>query len=304
VESSARWDCIVIGGGAAGLSAALVLGRARRPTLLVDAGEPSNRPAEGIGGLLGHDGRPPADLYARGRAELASYPDVEIREDEVGGGSGSLDGFTLDLRGGSQESGRRVLLATGMDYRFPSLQGAAERWGRSVFHCPFCHGWEVRDRHVGVVDGGPTATRRALLLRAWTDRITLFGDGPLAIENSDADRLLAAGIALEERKIERLDGKAPALESVLLDDGTELDCEALLVATMLHQRSDLAARMGASIAEPSPPVADRIEVDSQFETSVPGLFAAGDLTVQMPSVANAIAAGSTAAAVVVHSLTA
>ena len=140
-----RWDCIVVGGGAAGLSAALVLGRARRRTLLVDAGEPSNLPAEGIGGLLGHDGRPPAELYAMGRAELGAYSTIELREGIVAGGEQVDGGFALDLAGGGRELTRRVILATGMAYRAPDLPGLAELWGRSVFHCPFCHGWEMRD---------------------------------------------------------------------------------------------------------------------------------------------------------------
>ena len=133
------WDCIVVGTGAAGLSAALVLGRARRRTLVVDAGGQSNRPAHGIGGLLGHDGRPPADFYAAGREELTTYPAVELRSGEVVGGERREAGFVLELADGAREAARRVLLTTGMDYRGPALPGIEERWGRSVFYCPFCH---------------------------------------------------------------------------------------------------------------------------------------------------------------------
>src|SRR5688500_5643186 len=126
------WDCIVVGGGAAGLSAALVLGRARRRTLVVDAGHPSNAPADGIGGLLGHDGRPPAGLYAAGRAELGHYPSVEVVAGEVMSGRPGEGGFALDLADGTRHVARRVVLATGMDYRYPDLPGIAERFGRSV----------------------------------------------------------------------------------------------------------------------------------------------------------------------------
>src|SRR5687767_13545199 len=148
------WDCIVVGAGAAGLSGALVLGRARRRTLVVDAGEPSNRFAHGIGGLLGQDTRPPEEFYAAGCAELAAYPTVELRAGEVLRGDRQDDGFVLELADGSRETARRVLLATGMDYRYPALPGIEPRWGRSVFHCPFCHGWEVRDQALGVLDRG------------------------------------------------------------------------------------------------------------------------------------------------------
>ncbi len=188
------WDCIVVGGGAAGLSAALVLGRARRPTLVVDAGVQSNRVAHGIGGLLGHDGRPPAELYAAGRAELAAYPTVQVRSGEVRGGDRQDGSFVMSLADGSREVARRVLLATGMDYRFPALPGIAERWGRSVFHCPFCHGWEVRDQPLAVLDGNATGVQRALLLRVWSDDVTLLTDGPAGLAADDAARLRAAGV--------------------------------------------------------------------------------------------------------------
>ena len=200
------WDCIVVGAGAAGLSAALVLGRARRRTLVIDAGGPSNRDAHGIGGLLGHDGRPPAELYAAGRDELAAYPTVRLRSGEVLGAERRGAGFTLELADGSREAARRVLLATGMDYRVPSLPGIAERWGRSVFHCPFCHGWEVRDQPLGVLDRGATGVRRALLLRFWSDDVTMLADGPAGLDSQDAERLRAAGVTVDERAVAGLRG--------------------------------------------------------------------------------------------------
>ena len=172
------WDCVVVGGGAAGLSAALVLGRARRRTLVVDDGNQSNLTASGIGGLLGHDGRPPAELYEIGRHELTAYPSVEVRTGAVIGGVRDDDGFGLDLGDGHHERTRRVVLATGMQYRPPEIPGLAELWGRSVFHCPFCHGWEVRDRPLAVLSRGERAIHSALLLRGWSDDIVLLTDGP------------------------------------------------------------------------------------------------------------------------------
>jgi thioredoxin reductase len=288
------WDCIVVGAGAAGLSAALVLGRARRRTLVVDAGEQSNLAAEGIGGLLGHDHRPPAAFYAAGREELAAYPAVTLRSGEVVDGERDDDGFVLELAGGEREAARRVLLATGMEYRPPALPGIAERWGRSAFHCPFCHGWEVRDGRLGVLD---RRTEAALLLRAWSDDVTLFSDGPA--EELDRDALHAAGVAVDERPVTAV--RDPGC-TVVFADGGERRCDALLVRTTLHQRSALAGRLGAEAAEPGPVVADAVAVDAGFETGVPGLYAAGDVSGHMPSVANAVAAGSTAAAMVVRDL--
>jgi thioredoxin reductase len=297
-----EWDCIVVGGGAAGLSAALVLGRARRRTLVVDAGEPSNSVVEGIGGLLGSDHRPPAAFYAAGRAEIAAYPTVELRAGEVVGGSRDDDGFTLALRDGSRERARRVLLATGMDYRYPELDGIPERWGRSVFHCPFCHGWEVRDRPLGVLDRGEAGATRALLLRAWSEDVTLLTSGPAELEPQEAERLAAAGVAVEERDVTGLRGPGDRLTAVVFADGGEQACGGLLVPVTLHQRSELAEQLGAESAEPTPLAPAAVGVDPMSLTNVPDLAAAGDVTGQMPSVANVVAAGSKAAAMLVHSL--
>jgi thioredoxin reductase len=269
------WDCIVVGAGAAGLSAALVLGRARRRTLVIDAGGQSNRDAEGIGGLLGHDGRPPAEFYAAARDELAAYPSVELRSSEVVGGERQDPAFELELADGSRELARRVLLAPGMDYRFPAVPGIAERWGRSVFHCPFCHGWEVRDQPLGVLDRGARGAQRALLLRFWSDDVTLLADGPAELDPDDAERLRAAGVVVDERRVAQLRGPDDTLTAVAFADGGERPCRALLVPVTLHQRLALAEQFGAAAADPGPVAVDPVEVDPTFQTSVPGLFAAG-----------------------------
>jgi len=302
-ERNWDWDCIVVGGGAAGLSAALVLGRARRRTLVIDAGRQSNRPAEGVGGLLGHDGRPPAELYALGAEQIAAYPSVEIRPGEVRSGARDGGGFTLELSDGTTERGRRVLLATGMDYRYPELPGIAERWGRAVFHCPFCHGWEVRERPLAVLDRGADGARRALLLRAWSDDVTLLANGPAELEPADAASLRAAGVEVDERRVTGLVGPGTSLSAVVLEDG-ERPCGGLLVPVTLHQRSPLARQLGAEYSEKPPMTTEAIAVDGTFATSVDGLFAAGDVIAAMPSVATAVAQGSAAAAMIVHAHTA
>ena len=297
-----NWDCIVVGGGAAGLSAALVLGRARRRTLVIDAGEQSNRVAHGIGGLLGQDGRPPDAFYAAGRGELASYPAVELRSGEVVGAERDDGGIVVALAGGEHERARRVLLATGMDYRRPELAGIEERWGRSVFHCPFCHGWEVRDKALGVLDRGDSGVRRALLLRAWSDDVTLYSDGSAELGDDEAALLRAAGVEVDERPVAGLRGPGDTLDAIAFTDGGERHCGGLLVPVTLHQRSPLAEQLGAALASALPLVADAVEVDEGFHSSVAGLSAAGDASGQMQSVANAIAAGSNAAAMIVHGL--
>lgn len=294
------WDCIVVGGGAAGLSAALVLGRARRRTLLLDTGAQSNRAAHAMGGMLGQDGRRAADFYAAGRAELSRYPAVEVRDVAATAGAREGETFVLDLAGGAQERAATVLLATGMDYRPPDLPGIAEHWGRSVFHCPFCHGWEHRERPLAALGDGSGAIHRGLLLTAWSDEVTML-DGALDAEARAA--LVAAGVRIEDREVAAVRGDGDALAAVVLADGSELSCEGLLVPVTLHQRSPLAAQLGAELAPPTPLSSEGLATTGMGMTSVPGLFAAGDATGQMPSVANVVASGSNAAAAIVGHLT-
>jgi thioredoxin reductase len=303
-RTDAPWDCVVVGGGAAGLSAALVLGRARRRTLVVDAGEPSNRAAEGIGGLLGHDRRPPHELYGIGRDELATYPSVEVRTARAMTAADTGANLELELDDGSHERTHTLLLATGMDYHPPDVPGVAERWGRSVFHCPFCHGWEVRDRPLGVLDRGDRAVERALLLRCWSDDVTLFTNGPLDLDAAARARLHRAEVDLDERVIGALRGEGSQLEAIAFADGRERACEGLLVAAPMQQRSSLAAQLGARVADPAGP-SGPLAIDAMFRTSVPRVYAAGDVGAHaLPSVATAVAAGSVAAKTVVQDLVA
>ena len=291
------WDCIVVGAGAAGLSAALVLGRARRRTLVVDAGGQSNRPSEGIGGLLGHDRRPPEEFYALGRDNVLAYPTVELRDGTVATARREDDGFVVELGDGSTEVTRRLLLATGMDYRAPDVPGIS---GRSVFHCPFCHGWEHRDEPLGVL---ATIAHGALLLKMWTDDVTLLTNGE-PLDPEEAEKLRAAGIPIDARPIARLEGPGDRLEAVVFEDGGQLALSGLLARVALHQRAPLAAQLGAEFAEPGMVAADALVVDAQYRTTVPGLFAAGDASAQMQSVPLAISSGHVAGAMAVGDLTA
>jgi thioredoxin reductase len=296
------WDCVIVGGGAAGLSAGVVLGRARRRTLLVDAGEQSNLAAHGIGGLLGQDGRPPAELYAAGQRELASYPSVEYRTGEVVAGARVGETFELRSADGRCERTRRILLATGMEYRPPPIPGLAPLWGASVFHCPFCHGWEVRDQPLAVLAGAEQAVHASLLLRGWSDDIVLLTDGPADLGDDDRARLTAAGVGMDERPVAEIVSAEGELAAIAFADGGRLERRGLMAATTLHQRSSLPEQLDVEFAEPTPLTAERIRVDALCRTSVPGVFAAGDLSAQMPQVAAAIASGSLAAAAVVQSL--
>lgn len=296
-----EWECVVVGGGAAGLSATLVLGRARRRTLLIDAGEQSNRFSEGIGGLLGFDQRPPAELYETGRNELKAYPTVEFREGSVVHGAPQDDGFVLELDSGDRVTTRRVLLATGMQYCPPDLPGLQPLWGKSVFQCPFCHGWEMRDKRLASLATGDEAIHAALMLRGWSDDVVLLTDGNPELDGTDFEQLEAAGVTIDDRRITELEGTEGRLTAVAFADGTRLERDGLLVEAPLRQRSKLAEQLGASCT-PGPLAVDTIGIDALHRTSAATVFAAGDVCTEQPFVAGAIAAGAQAAMIIAQSL--
>jgi thioredoxin reductase len=290
------YDCVVVGAGAAGLSAALVLGRARVKTLVVDAGEQSNLASTGIGGLLGADQEKPDAFYAAARAEVGKYDAVAFRDGSVDGGSRGEDGvFTLSLAGGGEVRARHVLLAVGMTYNYPDVPGFAEAWGHDVFHCPFCHGWEHRDRPLGVLAGGGSGHHRALLLKQWSADVTLYINGQDEdLTEEQLNDVWSRGIQVETGRIEHFGGGL-----VTLADGTTKACEGMLVPVTLHQRSPLAEQLGAELSGDVTPLHADAIIANPMQT---GLAAAGDAAGMMPSVANAIAAGSNAASAIVGSL--
>jgi thioredoxin reductase len=290
-------DVVIVGGGAAGLSAALVLGRARADVVLVDAGQPSNSPATGIGGLLGHDGTPPSHFYEQAREELAGYPTVLRRSGTVTAiRRGEAPRWRLNLGDAGGLGTDRIVLATGMRYAVPDIEGIEPRWGSSVFHCPFCHGWEHRDQPLAVL-GGPGDTERALLLRRWTDDLTLVTTGS-ELSDTERHRLERAGIRVVAGPIAALQGTGRDLSAILLSDGTAIPATGLLVPAP-HRYRDASLLDGLGL-DTTP--AGHLVTDAFGRTSVAGIWAAGDLTGPVGSVARAIAEGSGCAAAVTRDL--
>ena len=266
-------DVVVIGGGSAGLQAALTLGRMRFDVLVVDAGRPSNAPAHSIGGLLGAHELAPHDLLATGRAQLAELPSVTL----VDGEAVRVDADrTVTLADETELAARAVVLATGMDYEFPDVPGLAELWGTSVIHCPFCHGWEVRDTRVGLLSAGEEhAGHLVPLLRRLSADVEVF----------DA----IAGV--------RADGGA--LRAVVLPDGSEIERDVLFVAAPPTPRDEAFAHLPLERRGPG-----LLDVDEFGRTAVPGVYAAGDLVASAPAVVQALATGQRAAVGVTRDLTA
>ena len=271
------FEALVVGGAAAGLSAALVLGRARVRTLVVDAGEPSNRSAHAIGGLLGQDGTSPVQLYAAGREQLTELPTVELRAGVVTGVE-PAGAFRATLAGGETITARRILIAGGMRYRVPDVPGLSALWGDRAFACPYCHGWEHRDRKIAIL-GGAGLAHRVALLRSWTSDLVVLANGEPAED--------AQGVPVDERPVASV---APGL--VRFADGGELEVDALHVVAPMEPRDGLVAGLGLETTDS--PQGTGVAVADRFgATSAPGVFAAGDAA-GAGNVAAAIATGSLA----------
>ncbi|MFF7188806.1 NAD(P)/FAD-dependent oxidoreductase [Streptomyces sp. NPDC008222] len=295
-RNSRTYEVVVVGGGPAGLSAALVLGRARRRTLVVDAGEPRNAPASHLHGYLSRDGRPPADLLAAGREEIARYGVELVRDRAVDAVRDSGGEFDVTLAGGGSAHARMLVLATGLRDELPPVPGVAERFGRDVLHCPYCHGWEVRDRPFGVLATSPSSVHQALMVSQWSKDVTLFlhtvaEDG---LSDLDLRRLAAAGVGVVRGEVAGLVAEEDRLTGVRLADGTVHDRSVLFVAPRAVPRSGLFERLGAELSET--PFGSYPVVDERGLTTVPGLWAAGNAIGFAEQIVNAASRGYRAGA--------
>jgi thioredoxin reductase len=280
-------DAVVVGGGPAGLSAALVLGRARRDVLVLDTGRPANAASNAVGGLLAQAGVAPDELRRVGREQLAHLPTVELRSGAVLDADSAHDGFTVALDHGRPVRTRAIVLAHGLRYDPPPLPGIAPLWGQSVFHCPFCDGWEVRDRPLAVHGNGPEAARSALVVAGWSRDVVLCTDGPAQLDH-EREVLAAAGVRVREEPIRELVGSEGSLERIEFMAGPPEIRDALFVRTQRGQPNDLAATLGCELTP-----GGTIVTDGDGRTGVAGVYAAGDAaTEHMRSVANAIGSGS------------
>ncbi|MGJ6979165.1 NAD(P)/FAD-dependent oxidoreductase [Aestuariimicrobium soli] len=275
-----NYDVVVVGGGAAGLSGAMALGRSRRSVLVIDAGEPRNAPADHAHNYLGREGVSPRALVEIGREEVARYG-VEVRADRVVGLSGEAGSFAVTTERGRRVSARRILVAGGAVDELPDVPGLAARWGKDALHCPYCHGWEVRDQRLVILGTTPMAGHHGLLFGQLSDDVTLVVFDGVELPEAELEKMSAIGVQIAVGTPQEVVTDGDALVGLRWQDGSVLECDAIVVASKVHARADYLAPLGI---EPKPfemngiPFGSVIPVEPTGATSVPGIFAAGNIT--------------------------
>jgi thioredoxin reductase len=287
------YDVAIVGGGAAGLSAALVLTRARRRVVVLDAGSPRNAPAAHMHGFLSRDGMPPEELLAAGRAEVLGYGG-EIVTGAVLGAESIRAGFTVNLDDGRAVQARRLLIATGLTDELPDIPGLVERWGRDVLHCPYCHGYEVRDQPIGVLATVPRSVHQALLVRQWSPDVVFFRHTLAQLTHEERERLASRNVKVVGGIVVGLIVEGDRLAGVQLADGTVVARSALFVAPRFVANEAILTALGAETEQT--PVGSFVRTDPAGRTSVSGVWAAGNVADLAAFVIEAAGAGARAAA--------
>lgn len=284
------FDVIIVGAGPAGLSAALVLGRCRRRVLICDAGKPRNAKSHALHCYLTRDGSEPAEFLRIGREQLRAYETVELRQMQVSDAQRVENTFEITLANGDRLTSRKLLLATGVVDELPQLKGIEHFYGLSVFHCPYCDGWEMRDQPLAVYGRGENGVGLALELLLWSSNLTLCTDGPSQIEQKDLDRLAHHSIPVREEKVARLDGSDGSLEQITFETGEPLKVRGMFFSTGQQQASDLPKKLGCDFSENG-----CVSTGEYETTNVTGLYVAGDASRLVQFVIVAASEGAQAA---------
>jgi thioredoxin reductase len=289
--SHRKFDVIIVGAGPAGLSAALMLGRCRRSVVVFDSGKPRNARSHALHGYLTRDGLAPADFLRLARAELAQYDSVRIRDEEVSAAECRRgEGFVVTLQSGETMQARKLLLATGVVDNLPDIPGFRELYGRSVFHCPYCDGWELCDQPLAIYGRGARGAGLSLELTAWSRDLVLCTDGPAEIEPDDRGRLERNGIAIREDRVIALEDTDGVLSRVVFENAPPIERRALFFTTGQYQRSDLLERLGCEFNDKG-----TVRTGKYETTHLPGLFVAGDASRAVQWVVVAASEGAEAA---------
>ena len=300
-QDSVKYDVVVVGGGAAGLSGAVALARSRRSVLVVDAGQPRNAPADGVHNYLGREGARPADLIADGRAELAGYGGQVVSGVVAAARKEDDDDFLVTLDDGREMSARRLLVTTGLVDELPDLPGLAERWGRDVLHCPYCHGWEVRDQAIGILATGPNAVHQALLFRQLSADVVFFRHTGPVLAPEQAEQLTALGVRLVDGAVTGVEVTDERLTGVRLVTGEVVPRSALVVGPRFTARAGVLEALGVPAVDQEmggSVVGSAVPADPTGATSVPGVWVAGNVSDLSAQVVVSAAAGLRAGAMI------
>lgn len=291
------FDVAVIGGGPAGLSAGVALARALRSVIVIDAGGQRNLPAEGVHGFLTREGMSPRELLTAGREELAEYGGAAITG-VVKSARRDGDNFVLSLDDGSTCTARRLLITSGIQDELPDLPGVADRWGRDVLYCPYCHGWEIRNQKVGVLASDAHAVLQALTFRQWSPDVTLLLNGELALSPGQSEQLDARSVKVADGRVRGLVVQDDKLTAVTLDDGSAVPMEVLVVSPAAVSKANMLQALGLEPDDLEEGPGTRLPTDESGLTSCPGVWAAGNATDVSAQVMTAAAAGLKAAAAI------
>lgn len=288
------YDAVIVGGGPSGLSAALVLGRSCRKVLVCDEGNHRNRTSVAVHSYFSRDGINPSRLLEIGRDQLRPY-DVDFEDVGVVDAANLDNGFLIQLRNGNAHTTRKLIFATGLKDELPDIEGINAQWGTGVLHCPYCHGWEVRDKPWAYITDSEQAIEWGTELLEWASTLTFCSNGPSGLTDAERSILESRGVTLREERIKRLDEVDGDLKSILFENGNEVKIEALFVRTSLSQRSSLPEKLGCVMSSDNEGFVD---TDCFGATSVSGLFIVGDASMGAPQVATAVADGALTAIMV------
>lgn len=294
-----HFDALVIGGSYAGLSAAIYIARGRHSVCIIDAGLPRNRFSDTAHGFFGQDGAQPEEMIQTARAQLALYPSVSFLDGLATSARVEDGGVAVTLGSGQEVSGTKLMLAVGIADILPDIPGLAERWGRSVLHCPYCHGYEFSGQQLGVLGMGPMSSHQALMIANWGPT-TLFLNGHDDLDDATRDRLLTSGVTIEPAPVVALEGEASHLQAIRLADGRLVAADALYIMARTRLGSPIAEQLGCALDEG--PLGPVVRVDPAMMTTVPGVYSAGDVARFPHSAMFAAADGVSAGASVSQSL--